>query len=53
MKSVYPRWGGSHEMMAGFAQQSQARVKENPYMHWLLGFTDSDEGETLGIHGKL
>jgi len=21
-------------------------------MHWLLGFTDSDEGEMLGIHGE-
>jgi tetratricopeptide (TPR) repeat protein len=52
MESRYPRWGGSHEMMAEFAQQSQARVKENPYMRWLLGFTDSDEGEMLGIHGK-
>jgi len=52
MESRYPRWGGSHEEMAEFAQQSQALVKENPYMHWLLGFTDSDEGEMLGIHGK-
>jgi tetratricopeptide (TPR) repeat protein len=52
MESRYPRWGGSHEMMAEFAQQSQALVKENPYMHWLLGFTDSDEGEMLGIHGE-
>ncbi len=52
MESMYPRWGGSHEMMAEFAQQSQALVKENPYMHWLRGFIDSDEGETLGIHGE-
>jgi len=52
MESRYPRWGGSHEMMAEFAQQSQVLVKENPYMHWLLGFTDSDEGEMLGTHGK-
>jgi tetratricopeptide (TPR) repeat protein len=52
MESMYPRWGGSHEMMAEFAQQSQALVKENPYMHWLRGFIDSDEGEMLGIHGE-
>jgi tetratricopeptide (TPR) repeat protein len=52
MESRYPRWGGSHEMMAEFAQQSQVLVKENPYMRWLLGFTDSDEGEMLGIHGE-
>jgi|GEM_PF-4621923 len=53
MESMYPRWGGNHEMMADFAQQSQALVKENPCMHWLLGFTDLDEGETLGIHGEF
>ena len=53
MESLYPRWGGNHEMMRDFAQQSQALVKENPCMHWLLGFTDSDEGETLGIHGEF
>ena len=52
MEFRYPRWGGSHEEMVEFAQQSQALVKENPYMHWLLGFTDSDEGEMLGIHGE-
>jgi len=53
MESLYPRWGGSHEMMEEFAQESQALVKENPYMHWLLGSIDADEGETLGIHGEL
>lgn len=53
MKSRYPRWGGDHELMADFAQQSQALVQENPYMHWLLGFIDADEGETLGIHGEF
>ena len=52
MEFRYPRWGGSHEEMVEFAQQSQALVKENPYMRWLLGFTDSDEGEMLGIHGE-
>jgi tetratricopeptide (TPR) repeat protein len=53
MESRYPRWGGDHELMADFAQQSQALVQENPYMHWLLGFIDSDEGETLAMHGEL
>jgi tetratricopeptide (TPR) repeat protein len=53
MKSRYPRWGGNHETMADFAQQSQAFVKENPLMHWLLGFIDADEGETQGISGQL
>jgi len=53
MKSRYPRWGGNHESMADFAQQSQAFVKENPLMHWLLGSIDADEGETQGIQGEL
>ena len=52
MESMYPRWGGNQQMMSEFAQQSQALVKENPYMHWLLGFTDSDTGETLGLDGQ-
>ncbi len=53
MECLYPRWGGNHAMMADFAQQSQVFVKANPYMHWLLGFIDLDEGETLGIHGEF
>ena len=40
-------------MMANFAQQSQTLVKQNPYMRWLLGFVDADEGEMLGIHSEL
>lgn len=53
MESMYPRWGGDQETMTEFAQQSQALVKENPYMHWLLGFVDSDTGETLGLEGQF
>ena len=53
MEFRYPRWGGSHEMMTEFAQESQALVKENPYMHWLVGFVDMDEADTLGIHGEF
>ena len=53
MESMYPRWGGNQEMMEDFAQKSQALVKENPFMHWLLGFVDMDEGDTLGIHGEF
>ena len=53
MESMYPRWGGDHQTMADFAQKSQALVKENPYMHWLVGFVDMDEADTLGIHGEF
>jgi tetratricopeptide (TPR) repeat protein len=53
MESMYPRWGGSHEMMADFAQQSQALVAQNPCTHWLLGFIESDTGETLGLDSQF
>jgi tetratricopeptide (TPR) repeat protein len=53
MECLYPRWGGDHDSMADFAQQSQAHVKENPCLHWLLGFVDRDAGETLAIDGEL
>jgi tetratricopeptide (TPR) repeat protein len=53
MECLYPRWDGSHQLMADFAQQSQAHAKENPCLHWLLGFVDRDEGETLAIDGEL
>lgn len=53
MECLYPRWGGNHELMATFAQQSQAQVEENPYMHWLLGFVDGDEGAMSAMHDDL
>lgn len=52
IESLYPRWGGSREEMAEFADESQGLVKENPCLRWLLGFVELDEGETLGIHAK-
>ncbi len=52
MVSFYPRWGGNHDLMTKFADQSQSVVKQNPYVHWLLGFVDLDDGETFGIHGQ-
>ncbi len=53
MENRYPRWGGDHQAMTDFAQQSQAYAKENPCLHWLLGFVDREEGETLAIDGEL
>jgi tetratricopeptide (TPR) repeat protein len=53
MECLYPRWGGDHKMMADFAQQSQLHGKENPCLHWLLGFVARDQGETLAIDGDL
>ncbi len=53
MENRYPRWGGDHQAMADFAQQSQAYAKENPCLHWLLGFVDRDQGEMLAIDGEL
>jgi tetratricopeptide (TPR) repeat protein len=52
MEALYPRWGGSRELMAEFARQSQSLSDRNPCMRWLLGFVDSDEGETLCLHGE-
>jgi len=52
MVSFYPRWGGNHDLMTKLAEQSQSVVKENPYVHWLLGFVDLDDGETFGIQGQ-
>jgi tetratricopeptide (TPR) repeat protein len=53
MVSFYPRWGGNHDLMTKFADQSQSVVKQNPYVHWLLGFVDLDDGETFGIQGQF
>jgi tetratricopeptide (TPR) repeat protein len=53
MVSFYPRWGGNHDLMIKFAEQSQSMVKQNPYVHWLLGFVDLDDGETFGIQGQF
>ncbi len=53
MENRYPRWGGDHQAMTDFAQQSQAYAKENPCLRWLLGFVDREEGETLAIDGEL
>jgi tetratricopeptide (TPR) repeat protein len=53
MESLFPRWGGNHDLMREFAEQSQAVATKNPEIHCLLGFVDLDEGETLGIHGKI
>ncbi len=52
MVSFYPRWGGNHDLMSKLAELSQSVVKENPYLHWLLGFVDLDDGETFGIQGQ-
>jgi len=52
MESLYPRWGGDHDLMEAFAHQSQAFAAKNPCVRWLLGFVDLDEGETLGLHGE-
>ena len=53
MENRYPRWGGDHQAMTDFAQQSQAYAEKNPCLHWLLGFVDRDEGEMLAIDGEL
>jgi tetratricopeptide (TPR) repeat protein len=38
-----PRWGGSREAMAAFAEESQRYVSENPRLRSLLGYADLDD----------
>jgi len=44
MWSLLPRWGGSHEEMLAFAQESEQYAKNNPQLHCLRGYIPFDEG---------
>ncbi len=44
MRSLVPRWGGSYEAMAAFAEESAPFAKRNPRIKALRGFVDWDEG---------
>jgi tetratricopeptide (TPR) repeat protein len=46
--SLLPRWGGSYEAVAAFAQASQTYASQVPALHALLGFADWDRGRVLG-----
>jgi tetratricopeptide (TPR) repeat protein len=52
MDALLPRWGGSYEQMAAFAEESQAYVKQNPRMRFFNGFVDWDRGRAFYADGK-
>lgn len=44
IQALSPQWGGSHEAMERFAQESQAYVPQNPRLRLLWGFVPWDKG---------
>jgi tetratricopeptide (TPR) repeat protein len=52
LRNLIPRWGGTHDAMRAFAQESQALADRNPRLHALLGFVDLDSAEVLEIQGN-
>lgn len=47
-----PRWGGSYDAMDKFANESQARVVQNPILKYLLGFPAMQQAIDLQIDEK-
>lgn len=52
MLSILPRWGGSYEMMAQFADESAPYAKRNPRIASLKGFVDWDQGRRAESDGR-
>lgn len=51
--ALRPRWGGSHEAMAKFAEEAQKYAAQNPRLESLKGFVDQDQGDIAWDAGKL
>jgi tetratricopeptide (TPR) repeat protein len=47
-----PRWGGSYDAMDKFANESQARVAQNPMLKYLLGFPSMEQATDLQLDEK-
>jgi tetratricopeptide (TPR) repeat protein len=45
MSALRPRWGGSYEAMAKFAEDAQQYAAQNPRLESLKGFADEDKGD--------
>ncbi len=45
--AMAPRWGGSYDAMDKFANESQARVTQNPMLKYLLGFPSLEQAKDL------
>jgi tetratricopeptide (TPR) repeat protein len=50
--AMAPRWGGSYDAMDKFANESQARVGQNPAMRYLLGFPSLEQAKDLQLDEK-
>lgn len=53
MRALRPRWGGSYEAMAKFAEQAQKYVTQNPRLESLKGYADMDKGDLAWQDGDL
>ena len=47
MTCLQPRWGGSYRAMDQFAIAGQKYLDRNPRLRSLMGFADSDRGESM------
>jgi tetratricopeptide (TPR) repeat protein len=45
MTALRPRWGGSYDAMAKFAEDAQQYAAQNPRLESLKGFADADKGD--------
>jgi hypothetical protein len=52
MHNLEPRWGGSYEEMAEFAQESAPYAKRNPRIAALKGYVDWEEGRVAEAGGR-
>ena len=52
MHNLLPRWGGSYEAMARFAEESAPYAKRNPRINALRGFVDWDKGRISEAAGR-
>lgn len=52
MNNLLPRWGGSYDAMARFAEESAPYAVRNPRINALKGFVDWDKGRISNAAGK-
>jgi tetratricopeptide (TPR) repeat protein len=52
MNNLLPRWGGSYEAMARFADESAPYATRNPRIKALKGYVDWDKGRLLNSAGR-
>lgn len=52
MRNLLPRWGGSYDEMAQFAEESASYANRNPRIRALRGFEDWDRGRVFESAGK-